>query len=97
MVKVNTELGVNSDSLWDIYFDKLTNKLYMASLDKGLFVTDMSQIVNRTDHGVVRLNLSLVDNSFKHAFTNKIEQPQITIEVTLSTAYKIIYRISDNG
>ena len=49
MIKVNAELGVNSDKLWDLYFDKLTNKLYIGSLDKGLFVTDMSQIVYRTD------------------------------------------------
>lgn len=45
MVKINNLMGINSNQLWDICYDKPTNKLYVASIDKGLFTVDFNQLV----------------------------------------------------
>lgn len=43
-VRMNEAMGIESNKLWDIKFDSVTNKLYIASLDKGLYVVDFNRV-----------------------------------------------------
>lgn len=45
MKLVNTEYGIESKKLWDMYYHPDHDKLYVASLDKGLYVVDLNPIV----------------------------------------------------
>lgn len=43
--RLNEELGVNSNQLLDLAYDEKQNKLYVASIDKGLYKVDLNQII----------------------------------------------------
>lgn len=45
MQRMNEAMGINSNQLLDVEYDKLLNKLYVASIDKGLYVIDLNEIV----------------------------------------------------
>lgn len=46
MVEVNKILGVDSRQLWDLQFDKVTNRLYIGTRDKGLYIVDLNRLVS---------------------------------------------------
>ena len=47
MQKVNDEFEIESNRIWDLNYDAASNKLYVASLDKGLYIIDLNSIVNK--------------------------------------------------
>lgn len=46
MVEMNETMGVDSRNLWDLHYDKVTNRLYIGTRDKGLFIVDLNRLVN---------------------------------------------------
>lgn len=46
MVEVSKNLGIESRHLWDLQFDKVTNRLYIGTRDKGLYIVDLNRLVN---------------------------------------------------
>lgn len=48
-IKRSTEYGITSDNLWGINYDLFQNKLYVASLDKGIFIVDLNAIVKKSN------------------------------------------------
>lgn len=46
MQKVNEEFKIESNRIWDLNYHTVSNKLYLASLDKGLYIIDFNSIVN---------------------------------------------------
>lgn len=47
MVKVNEDFNIPSNQLWDIYYCENQNKLYVGSIDKGLYIVDLNDITNK--------------------------------------------------
>jgi len=84
--------------------DELKNIQNYIALEKLRFNSNLDIVIHvdkaietATTQIIPFLFQPLVENSFKHAFTTEIKQPQIKIEVTFSAKHKVIYRISDNG
>ena len=71
--------SVDSKSLWSVFYDKQFNRLYLGSLDKGLFIVDLTQqiLFFKTDEieDLLKLNESyflLSKNSFTIKKLDKI-------------------------
>lgn len=45
MQKINQEFHIESNRIWDIKYHADNNKLYVASLDKGLYIVDLNNII----------------------------------------------------
>lgn len=64
---VNEKYGINSHKVWDINYDAITNKLYVATLDKGLYCVDLNEIVDKVQQANI-LDL-LTDDNYMYVMT----------------------------
>jgi ligand-binding sensor domain-containing protein/anti-sigma regulatory factor (Ser/Thr protein kinase) len=83
---VNEKLGIPSKSIVDLYFDEEFKKLYVASLDKGFFVVNISgDIINQKEYESKVIDLIKL---------NKIQKAVLLDNELLIEGLKSIKRIS---
>lgn len=62
-IKRNDDYDITSDDIWDVNYDHYRDKLYVASLDKGLFEVDLNRIVSKVDMKVLNVTKLLNKNN----------------------------------
>lgn len=63
MQKINQQYKIESNRIWDLSYHAKNNKLYVASLDKGLYIVDLNTIVSQDSllKDIDILDLKLLD------------------------------------
>lgn len=87
MLKVNELYGIESDRLWDLCYFEKQKKVYLTSIDKGLYIIDMNKIIQKNellpDENI--LDIKLI-NSALYAITSnqiiKIENNHISARIS---------------
>ena len=56
LINLSDKLKLPTSLFWCLYFDKITNQLWVGSVDKGVFVIDLSKKVNYLNKDVLKIS-----------------------------------------
>lgn len=64
LINLSEKLKLPTTIFWCLYFDNLTNLLWVGSVEKGLFIIDLSQKINYESSGIDKpeINSFCIDN-----------------------------------